>query len=867
MTVIGPGTAPVALTNDLPALPAYTGAQWKDQQDLAVYRMVKMMNKLGELEGTPFGSMAAGCDGETIRCHAYIPGTPNLGDLKDQTFAAAQKIAEESAVLLKNDDGLLPLKSSNWSGGNRVVAMGATAFVVNQGGGGSAQVVPIAGQIPSAYDTIVRSAPAGANITSTLGYSPNSTTEGFVVPSQGGSVAGSGFLRQQTTLAVTPAGSAATHCTVGDPGCAADQNDASIAYGGLTTPTTLPAGTAWRWTGAITAPATNGPWQLRVCYGNIAANATDGSVQLYASAAALGSAPAGADRVVNVTNASATNLDIFNNAQCHNPGGSQQGVAATGAGTAIPNGATRNIELRAVANGIKPLSLYLEWAPAGTTISGAVAAGATNVKVPNVSGFTVGQTVAVDTGANQEAAVISAIGTPGAALSTTMSAASVVGATNIRVASVTGIVAGQTMTVDTGANAETVTLTTVGTSGGGGTGLTFTPALALAHASGAAVAVAAGSGIDLVAPLSLAHANNAGFVGETMQDAAIADAVAKASVPGTTPVVFVYDVGTEGTDRGGNNAAAGMVLPGYQDQLVQAVVDANPNTIVVTMTGAPVYMPWALPQAGHNAVKSILQMWYPGQRGGIATANVVLGSVNPGGKLPETFPVDANHFAQNETGCDGATNLGTSAALHPWGTTQVGTCSLYPGVFMPGFLSTDTTGNLHNYRTINFSNSTLQDTGVSSNPSLTYPDYAASSATVPTTTGNGIFTGYRWFDKNGVAPLFPFGHGLSYTTFGYSNLTTAPTRGRDRRQLRRQEHRPRRRRRGAAGLHRPARLAPGSDCRQGPRRVPADHPRPRRDQAPDDPRRKAGSAVLVGHHARLGLRARRPRDPRRLVVA
>ena len=105
--------------------------------------------------------------------------------------------------------------------------------------------------------------------------------------------------------------------------------------------------------------------------------------------------------------------------------------------------------------------------------------------------------------------------------------------------------------------------------------------------------------------------------------------------------------------------------PAIRTQLVQAVVDANPNTIVVAMTGAPVYMPWTIPHAGHNAVKSILQMWYPGQRGGIATANVVLGTVNPGGKLPETFPVDANHFAQNETGCDGSTNLGTSAAAHP----------------------------------------------------------------------------------------------------------------------------------------------------------------------------------------------------------
>jgi hypothetical protein len=71
---------------------------------------------------------------------------------------------------------------------------------------------------------------------------------------------------------------------------------------------------------------------------------------------------------------------------------------------------------------------------------------------------------------------------------TTLSAAAVVGATNVKVGSVAGLVAGNTITIDsTGANPETVTMTTVGTSGAGGTGVSFTPALAFAHASGATV--------------------------------------------------------------------------------------------------------------------------------------------------------------------------------------------------------------------------------------------------------------------------------------------------------------------------------------------------------------------------------------------
>jgi hypothetical protein len=75
-----------------------------------------------------------------------------------------------------------------------------------------------------------------------------------------------------------------------------------------------------------------------------------------------------------------------------------------------------------------------------------------------------------------------------ASTTTTLSAAAAVGATNVKVASVTGLVVGNTITIDsTGANPETVTLTIVGTSGSGGTGVSFTPALAFAHASGATV--------------------------------------------------------------------------------------------------------------------------------------------------------------------------------------------------------------------------------------------------------------------------------------------------------------------------------------------------------------------------------------------
>jgi Fibronectin type III-like domain/Glycosyl hydrolase family 3 C-terminal domain len=135
-------------------------------------------------------------------------------------------------------------------------------------------------------------------------------------------------------------------------------------------------------------------------------------------------------------------------------------------------------------------------------------------------------------------------------------------------------------------------------------------------------------------------------------------------------------------------------------------------------------MPWA------SQVKSILEMWYPGQQGGPATADVLLGNANPGGHLPVSFPADATHFPTYDPSC---TN-----------TAVTGNCNLYPGVAQPSFTDPAVP---HGYRQI---------------------------TALDATAGNGIFQGYRWYDKHGVAPLFAFGSGLSYTTFKYANLALSP---------------------------------------------------------------------------------------------
>ena len=84
---------------------------------------------------------------------------------------------------------------------------------------------------------------------------------------------------------------------------------------------------------------------------------------------------------------------------------------------------------------------------------------------------------------------------------------------------------------------------------------------------------------------------------------------------------------TEGKDR------TTLRLPGDQDALVSLVAAANPRTVVVINSGAPVEMPWA------DEVNGIVQLWYPGQEGGSALADVLFGDVDASGCLPTTFPV------------------------------------------------------------------------------------------------------------------------------------------------------------------------------------------------------------------------------------
>ena len=201
---------------------------------------------------------------------------------------------------------------------------------------------------------------------------------------------------------------------------------------------------------------------------------------------------------------------------------------------------------------------------------------------------------------------------------------------------------------------------------------------------------------DPPSPLSAirAEARGASVRFDDGSDLAKAVALARSS---DVVIVFVQKWQREGTD------AHDILLPGNQDALVDAVATANPHTVVVLETGNPVAMPW-LEKTG-----AVLEAWYPGNRGAAALARILVGKVNPSGRLPITFP-------QSESQLPRPVVPGRDLLQPPnrWTPTE-----------------------------------TLFD--------VNYTE--------------GANAGYKWFATQKLTPLFPFGYGLSYTSFRYGGLS------------------------------------------------------------------------------------------------
>ncbi len=184
-------------------------------------------------------------------------------------------------------------------------------------------------------------------------------------------------------------------------------------------------------------------------------------------------------------------------------------------------------------------------------------------------------------------------------------------------------------------------------------------------------------------------------IGLPLGDKAIAAAAALAR----NSDVAIVCVGRNGEWDTEGSDLQDIRLPGRQDELVSAVAKANAHTIVVLQTGGPVEMPWL------GEVAGVIQCWYPGQEAGHAIADVLMGHAEPGGRLPQSFPLRWNDnpvYSQDR--------------------------EIYPGL----------------------------------DGKVRYEE--------------GVFVGYRHYDRQGIEPMFPFGFGLSYTRFELTDLAVDDSR-------------------------------------------------------------------------------------------
>jgi beta-glucosidase len=192
-------------------------------------------------------------------------------------------------------------------------------------------------------------------------------------------------------------------------------------------------------------------------------------------------------------------------------------------------------------------------------------------------------------------------------------------------------------------------------------------------------------------------------------DLTAAEAAAKSS---DVAIVFAYQWESEAVDL------TTLALSPDQNKLIEVVAAANPKTIVVLETGSPATMPWIDKAAG------VVEAWYPGIRGAEALANILTGSVNPTGKLAVTFPKsDAD--------------LPHPILVQP----------------PPGSLP-------------DFSHLVADDSNIFNVLFQPLPAFEINY-------DEGLRVGYKWYDAEKKAVLFPFGFGLSYTTYTYTRLSVS----------------------------------------------------------------------------------------------
>jgi beta-glucosidase len=196
------------------------------------------------------------------------------------------------------------------------------------------------------------------------------------------------------------------------------------------------------------------------------------------------------------------------------------------------------------------------------------------------------------------------------------------------------------------------------------------------------------------------------------------DAASKANL-----VIFVGGdnraVETEGSDR------QDIFLPSGQDKLVEAIAGINKNIITILTSGAPNDLNTVEPVS-----KALIISWFNGSEGGNALADVLMGNISPGGRLPFTLPVKLED------------SPAYSLHTYPQGSKN-------SDVFANLVSKADAAGKVEQQG----------DKPQKSDPNSAY--YSEES-----------LVGYRWYDTKNIPVKYPFGYGLTYTTFEYSNLKT-----------------------------------------------------------------------------------------------
>ncbi len=211
-----------------------------------------------------------------------------------------------------------------------------------------------------------------------------------------------------------------------------------------------------------------------------------------------------------------------------------------------------------------------------------------------------------------------------------------------------------------------------------------------------------------------------------------ADAAADAAANADLTLIFAGAWFSEGTDNAdmklsspANNDTG--VYTYDQDALIATVAAKAKRSVVVLETGQPVLMPWV------DKVDGIINAWYPGVRGAYAIADIISGDVNPSAKLPVTFPKAESDLV--------ATSLPTNLGTFLGATVSIKSLASYIKYYVDLYLG----DGAYDY--------------------LRQVFYTEKLA----------WNGYKWMDKNNIEPLFAFGHGLSYSTFTYSDVSASET--------------------------------------------------------------------------------------------